>query len=95
MPEENVNQSLHPAYEPADSDSALLIQFIGNTARIHTIGYNQISPEHMLAAAERLRIEAEIRIASEIQKNMMEQAAQGLAVPAREGQILTPGQLPT
>ena len=49
----------HPAYEEAETDSVLIIKFVGNTPMIHEIRMFGTAPEHLAAASMRLRYEYE------------------------------------
>lgn len=49
----------HPAYEPAKTDSVLILKFVGNTPMIHELRMFGTAPEHLAAAAKRLEYEYE------------------------------------
>ena len=77
---------LHPAYKPAETDTQIVIRFVGNTARVAGFGFHgEIDPFQVKAASWWLERQAELMIAT--QERMAAEEA------ARKS-ILTTGKLP-
>lgn len=55
---EEARPDLHPMYQPAEKDSRLVIHFIGNTPVIAGYDAINITPYHMLGAAEDMKRKA-------------------------------------
>lgn len=80
-------QALHPLYKPAEVDTKITINFIGNTPVISGYDATGITPYHMLAASEDLKRKAfqmiqlaEIKEAEERNKR---EAMSGIQVPGK------------
>lgn len=83
---QQAEHSLHPAYQPAETDTQIVIRFMGNTARVAGFGFQgQIDPFQVRAAAWWLERQAELMIAT--QERMA-------ADEAARKSILTTGKLP-
>ena len=51
---------LNPRYQPAKEDTAIVVRFFGNTARVASVGYKgEVDPFQMRVAAWYLEREAE------------------------------------
>lgn len=69
------------AYQPANTDTLVIVKFVGNTPQIQEMRFIQACAEHLEIAGERLQMEYK--------------RLQGIADrKAAEGGILTAGDLP-
>lgn len=76
-----------PQYTPPKTDSRIVVRFFGNTPQVAEMKFLGCTPEHLWAAAERLRWEANKMMANQ----EMAQARMGLQVARGMGDIEKPG----
>lgn len=65
------DEMLHPAYKPAERDSILFVRFMGNTASLADVKYEDISPFQLIAFGEFIKAEGFAMI--EAQKRLLAQ----------------------
>lgn len=44
-------------YEPANTDTLVIVKFVGNTPQVQELRFIQSTAEHLMVAGERLKIE--------------------------------------